>query len=412
MYSRDRMVAEMLPEHIAAQLKQRLSSQKGGRRDFLVDKSEKVAILFSEVVGFSDFCNDSESPLEVVRFLNTMFAAFDALLSRHSVYKVETVGSVYMAATGLPFLNAKEFPEADLLRMASDMISVMEALTTTMMNGETRSFPIRIGLHVGPILAGVVGLELPRYCLFGDTVNTAARMQTTSLPGRIQVSDSFRKALEAEVGGSVIDGSNSRFNLSDRGELAVKGKGVMHTFLVEPVRRRRMSIMGAGGINDAVAEALKSAGLLTRFVQIRPGRQRMMSMTMSDGPSSRRLSLQDSRDSLGEGASPIWAGVNRETASQGRSTKGGLGRRSWSGASPLFRRGSADKTADGSPPHDSTPVSSSRASSFFDRFTRRKSETRETSGLDRGSQTGSPRADGGAHSPTLRGRLSPGPSPR
>jgi class 3 adenylate cyclase len=141
-----------------------------------------------QVVGFEAFCNECEGPLEVVRMLNTMFAAFDALLSRHSVYKVETVGSVYMAATGLPFLTAKEFPEGDLLNMAQDMISVTDALYTTLASGEERRFSIRIGLHVGPVLAGVVGLELPRYCLFGDTVNTAARMQTNSLPGRIQVS--------------------------------------------------------------------------------------------------------------------------------------------------------------------------------------------------------------------------------
>ena len=108
LYSADRMVAEMLPEHIAWQLKQRLFTQNTAQREFMVEHSERVAVLFSEICGFEEFCNEAAGPIEVVRTLNTMFAAFDALLPRHSVYKVETVGSVYMAATGLPFLETKE----------------------------------------------------------------------------------------------------------------------------------------------------------------------------------------------------------------------------------------------------------------------------------------------------------------
>ena len=234
LYSADRMVGEMLPEHIACQLKQRLWTQDGHHREFMVEHSERVGVLFSEVVDFEAFCNEVDDAVEVVRVLNTLFAAFDALLQRHSVYKVETVGSVYMAATGLPFLSARDFPEADLLAMATDMIAVTDALYVTLASGVERRFTIRIGLHVGPVLAGVVGLELPRYCLFGDTVNTAARMQTTSLPGRIQVSDRFRQVLETEVGGPVTAGESRRFNLSDRGLMAVKGKGEMRTYARMP----------------------------------------------------------------------------------------------------------------------------------------------------------------------------------
>ena len=285
LYSADSVLGDMLPDHIAQQLKQRIKTSAAKEREFLVEHSERVAVLFSEVVGFEEFCNESSGPLEVVRVLNTMFAAFDALLQKHSVYKVETVGSVYMAATGLPFLTPKTFPEGDLLAMANDMIAVMDALYTTLTSGEERRFQIRIGLHVGPVLAGVVGLELPRYCLFGDTVNTAARMQTTGLPNRIQVSESFKGALEAEVGATVIGGGSHRFNLSDRGLMPVKGKGEMRTFLVEQVRRRRSSIIGTGGINDMVQENLKRAGLLTRFVQIRQSRGQRLSSESVQGSS-------------------------------------------------------------------------------------------------------------------------------
>lgn len=83
--------------------------------------------------------------------LNTMFAAFDALLPRHDVYKVETVGSVYMVAAGLPFLNPKDPPAQCLLNLALDMNAIMESLVVTLESGEVRSFAIRIGLHVGPV---------------------------------------------------------------------------------------------------------------------------------------------------------------------------------------------------------------------------------------------------------------------
>lgn len=274
LYSKDAMVAEMLPDHIAWQLKQRLFTKNSHAKEFIVERSMHVAVLFSEIVGFEEFCKEADHPMEVVGVLNTMFAAFDALLSRHSVYKVETVGSVYMAATGLPFQTPNVSPEADLLNMATEMISVVDALYPSGSSGEQRSFQIRIGLHVGPILAGIVGLELPRYCLFGDTVNTAARMQTTSLPGRIQISDAFRIALEAAHGASVVGpaAASRRFHVSDRGVIAVKGKGDMRTYLVEPVRRRRKSMTAAAGsLNDLITEALNRAGLRSRLMHLRGG---------------------------------------------------------------------------------------------------------------------------------------------
>ena len=315
IYSADDMVREMLPTHIASQLKQRLvTSAAPAAREFIVDAHDSVCILFSEVVGFSEFCNEASNALEIVRMLNTMFAAFDALLSRHGVYKVETVGSVYMAASGLPFLlpsngGAAASPAVSLLLMAADMITIMDSLAVTLSNGEDRTFRLRVGLHCGPVLAGVVGLELPRYCLFGDTVNTAARMQTTSLPGRAQCSGAFKGALEAAIG-PVLLGNTAASHahkigvcLSDRGERHIKGKGAMRTYLVErptASRRRRSSFAGGDGgsgeNNSAVTEALRRASQLSRFVKLVSLRSTGLAGSMLS-PSARRSSAASGRSS-------------------------------------------------------------------------------------------------------------------
>ena len=325
IYSADAMVNEMLPVHVAAQLKQRLVSSESASREFFVEHHELVFILFSEVVGFSEFCNEARSPLEIVRMLNTVFAAFDSLLARHGVYKVETVGSVYMAAAGLPFLRAPSgaAPAAPvrLLLFALDLIGVMDSLVITLHGGAERSFRVRVGLHCGPVLAGVVGLELPRYCLFGDTVNTAARMQTTAPSGRIQCSHAFKGALEAAMGdvlgssGSGGGGGGWRHGvqLSDRGQTLVKGKGTMNTFLVETLSGRRRRSLGSGtGVNEAVGEALRRAAQLSRYVKInldaklvtmRQSSVRRMSVSMRQSSSIREDASEDvSEDSSEDGS--------------------------------------------------------------------------------------------------------------
>ncbi len=273
------------------------------------------------MVNFSEFCNAASSPLEIVRMLNTMFAAFDALLARHGVYKVETVGSVYMAAAGLPFLRtpAGAAPAASvrLLHFALDLLAVMESLAVTVHGGAERSFRLRVGLHCGPVLAGVVGLELPRYCLFGDTVNTAARMQTTAPAGRIQCSHAYKSALEGAVGdvlsgGGGGGGGGGRHGvlLSDRGQTHIQGKGAMLTFLIErPSGRRRRSLGGGVGVNEAVGEALRRASQLSRYVRLVTRRQSSISMRHSSmrhssmRHSSRRHSSSVNESSVNEAPS-------------------------------------------------------------------------------------------------------------
>ncbi|XP_017338107.1 guanylyl cyclase C isoform X1 [Ictalurus punctatus] len=178
---------------------------------------DEVTIYFSDIVGFTTLCHYS-TPMEVVDMLNDIYKNFDSILDHHDVYKVETIGDAYMVVSGLPRRNGDRHV-MDICHMALDILSFMGTF-------ELRHLPglpvwIRIGVHSGPCAAGVVGLKMPRYCLFGDTVNTASRMESTGLPLKIHVSQSTI---------NIIERADCKFEYMKRGETYLKGKGKETTY--------------------------------------------------------------------------------------------------------------------------------------------------------------------------------------
>ncbi|KAM8930691.1 guanylyl cyclase C [Pelodytes ibericus] len=190
---------------------------------------EEVTIYFSDIVGFTTICKYS-TPMEVVDMLNDMYKNFDHILDHHDVYKVETIGDAYMVVSGLPNRNGNRHA-VDISRMALDILSFMGTFELQHLPG----LPvwIRIGIHTGPCAAGVVGIKMPRYCLFGDTVNTASRMESTGLPLRIHVSKSTI---------SILKRTDCEFQYEVRGETYLKGKGTETTYWLTGEMEQKFNI--------------------------------------------------------------------------------------------------------------------------------------------------------------------------
>ncbi|XP_055520794.1 retinal guanylyl cyclase 2 [Leucoraja erinacea] len=205
----EKLLSQMLPPSVAETLK------TGGNVE--PEYFDEVTIYFSDIVGFTTISAMSE-PIQVIDLLNDLYTLFDAVLGNHDVYKVETIGDAYMVASGLPQRNGN--------RHAAEIANMSLHLLSSVGSFRMRHMPevpvkIRIGIHSGPCVAGVVGLTMPRYCLFGDTINTASRMESTSLPYRIHVNQSTVKILRS---------LNKGYKIQVRGLTELKGKGIEETY--------------------------------------------------------------------------------------------------------------------------------------------------------------------------------------
>lgn len=200
------LLLNVLPASIAERL-------KGGESP-IADHFEDVSVLFADIVGFTELASRT-TPERVVRILERLFSAFDALTEAAGAEKIKTVGDAYMVVCGAP--QRRPDHAQVLTALALRMLDAVDRTNTEM--GTTLS--VRMGLHSGPVVAGILGTRKFAWDLWGDTVNTASRLESHGVPGRIQVGEALMRRL------------GDRFRMTERGVIDVKGLGPMRTWFVE-----------------------------------------------------------------------------------------------------------------------------------------------------------------------------------
>jgi class 3 adenylate cyclase len=201
----ERLLLSILPAPVAARL---MSSP-----DSIADHFPQASVLFADLVNFTVLSGDM-APQPLVAMLDEIFTEFDALAARHRVEKIKTIGDCYMAVCGVP--EPRPDHAAALADLALEMVAAMQQFNRS----HGTALQLRLGLHTGPVVAGVIGRSKFIYDLWGDTVNTASRMESTGVADRIQVTEAMQQTLAAQ------------FELEARGEVEVKGKGRLRTWFL------------------------------------------------------------------------------------------------------------------------------------------------------------------------------------
>jgi len=250
------ILQSIIPKHIiedliekekdAAKLKPLSPTSSGSSDDFLnldmsyfkmIDDNKvsetarhysQVTVFFADIVGFTNMSSHS-TPADIMIMLNRLFTLFDDISDNHNIYKVETIGDAYMCVAGLDMKSetshgeqvccedktCSKYHASRMLLFAKDILSNAKTVTSP----ENTPVEVRIGLHTGDVVAGVVGYKMPRFCLFGDTVNVASRMESTGRAGHIHASQATRDLVPDE-------------HWIATGGVEVKGKGVIESFIL------------------------------------------------------------------------------------------------------------------------------------------------------------------------------------
>jgi len=214
-YSRsEALLATILPASVAAKL-------KDPAHGVIADRYDDASILFADIAGFTERASEIP-PTELVRFLDRLYTTFDRLVDRHGLEKIKTTGDSYMVVSGVPT------PRPDHAEAIAALALDMSRAVADLRDPRGNLVPLRMGIASGPVVAGVVGARRFFYDVWGDAVNVASRMESTDPEGRIQVPQ------------NVFEQLRHAFVLEERGEIEIKGKGVMRTWYLidrKPVTR-------------------------------------------------------------------------------------------------------------------------------------------------------------------------------
>lgn len=206
----ERLLLNILPVKIANRLKQ--------NENPIADYFDTASIVFIDLAGFTNY-SSSRKPGEIVEMLDVIFKQLDSLADKYNLEKIKTIGDAYMAASGIPDKNDKHALNAAMFAIeAKNYINKVAS-------EDGNALKARIGIGSGAVVAGVIGTRKFAYDLWGDAVNTASRMESSGVVGKIQINEKFRDELLSQMNGSKI-------NIEERGEIEIKGKGKLKTFFI------------------------------------------------------------------------------------------------------------------------------------------------------------------------------------
>jgi|JI10StandDraft_1071094.scaffolds.fasta_scaffold08601_2 adenylate cyclase len=208
----ENLLLNILPADIAEELKQK---GKADARDF-----EMVSIIFTDFKGFTE-ASAKLSAQDLVAEINACFEAFDAIMAKYGIEKIKTIGDAYMAAGGLPVPSVDSVKNT--VKAALEMQAFISKRKTNMDAQNKLAFEMRLGIHTGPVVAGIVGVKKFQYDIWGDTVNTASRMESSGEVGKVNISESTYGLLK----------NNIDFAFESRGKIEAKGKGEVQMYFVK-----------------------------------------------------------------------------------------------------------------------------------------------------------------------------------
>jgi len=226
------LLYSMLPPNVAKILR--------SGKPFEPAHHDNVTLFFSDVVGFTDMCSNLP-PWGIIDMLNRLYTVMDHLATKFNLYKVETIGDAYMCCSGLP--NPNTFHAQDVVNFA---LAVRECvlLVTSPLTGEP--IRLRMGIHSGSCMSGVVGSMTPHYCLFGDMINTTSRHESTGEPEKIQCSSVTYEKLRNSK-------NPEDYNFTPRGLVEMKGKGKLFTYWLDSAGEKN-PFVGSAALKETVEE--------------------------------------------------------------------------------------------------------------------------------------------------------------